>query len=227
MHGLWGTFGGATFAKPVGLTVTARQRLPFLLRRLTRARLLRVLCPFASRRAVLSLRELEWFVINYAKRLRLAGRARGEVYPVYDTYLRWRQRWGQAMFDLYARRGSVPVRFEFAGKRYATSVAQLNFLYMAETHGVLALALAHTPAVKREHSARMSKCRALKRAAKERDQTVRFIHAPLAPTVCAVYDTPVRVQFQRHVDKDATNNNPKQRRPREPPAARGQTPDAA
>ena len=60
---------------------------------------------------------------------------------VYQSYRTWLKHWKRQLFDAF-RRG-CRIYFRYDNKTYSTTVAQLNYIYWAETYGILSYLQQH------------------------------------------------------------------------------------
>ena len=91
----------------------------------------------------ISMRTLEWFVINYSRRHRTSYRVsdNGHKYRfvVYDEYRKQMDAYGKDHFDPFCRKHKVACTYIDDEEEYQipTSVGQLNYLYWIRRYGVL------------------------------------------------------------------------------------------
>jgi len=96
-----------------------------------------------------SLRLLDWLVVDYARAKNVAYNryvpqlGRHEIVVVHKLYTAWLRRWRRRHFDPFRRRHRI--YFELDGATYSTTVAQLHFFYMASMYGFLDYAAQHLP----------------------------------------------------------------------------------
>jgi hypothetical protein len=97
--------------------------------------------PRLNRTHPVSLRLLDWLVVDYARE---KGTAYRRFFPhigqyrlvvVYSLYFEWLTRWRRRHYDVFRRRHRI--YFTIDGQTYSTTVAQLHFFYMAELYGFL------------------------------------------------------------------------------------------
>ncbi len=140
-----------------------------------------VLIPVTSGEVDASLRLLDWFVINYSRRHKLHL----EGTNIYQSYRNWRRFWRQDLFDV-CRRGQR-VYFERQGVTHTTTIAQMNYMYWAQQHGVRAYVESHKTEIAFDMSQRI---RRLTKQGVRRKRLV--IPSGLA---CTVIAQPVNVEF--------------------------------
>lgn len=103
--------------------------------------------------AVISLRVLDWFVTNYAKRLNIVyPMSKGPETRSFNVYLEYRSMlkgYSKKYFDPFSRRTRVTFRGA-DGKDLETTLGQLNFFRWATTNGVLDYTLEHAAEVERD-----------------------------------------------------------------------------
>lgn len=116
----------------------------------------RVLHNMLNRKKPVSIRLLEWFVINYSKtqgtRYKVDDRGVKRYYHVYNEYRAQMKLLNKEHFDPFCRTHHVECIYR--GSRHTwyfeTSVGQLNYMYWAIRNGVLVYLQRHTDTV-REH----------------------------------------------------------------------------
>jgi len=135
------------------------------------------LVPRLNRTHLVSLRLLDWLVVDYSREKNVAYSffvpLLKRVIPVvvHQTYESLRYRWRRRRFDCLRRRHRV--YFDLDGETYSTTVAQLHFFFMSRMYGFLDYAAIHlsdieehmkriltaTAVAKQEARARSQKCR--------------------------------------------------------------------
>lgn len=178
------------------LTQRQSERLRWLTSHFTSERLEKTIIPIISVTSRISLRALDWLVINYSKKHKIA--LVGEsmyVISVYNEYRTWLHFWKRNMFDAF-RRGPR-IYFRYYGYIYSTTVAQLNFLYWCEQTGVLAYANDHLEEIEADMNQRITECRHEKALLKQSGSKRKRCELSKAPPIkCMVYHVPVTIQFQ-------------------------------
>lgn len=112
------------------------QRLQFLQSYLTPTRLRQIFVPLICMTSTISLRLINWFVITHAKQHNVVIECHPQRYVhVYQSYRTWLKYWKRGLFDAF-RRGRR-IYFTLDAKTYSTTVAQINYIYWAETYGIL------------------------------------------------------------------------------------------
>ena len=178
------------FWSVVKMSPTCLLRLGIMNEFFTADRLRRVVIPIISIASRISLRALDWFVINYAKSRRLVLlSSKKTLIHVYTNYRAWLGFWERPMYDAF-RRGKR-VYFSLDGRTHSTTVAQLNYLYWAMITGVLQYVVDHVDIIDADMHARIAECKALKK----KDPIVggkrrRSELAKSTPAKCIVYHVP-------------------------------------
>ena len=172
-----------------------KSRLVDLLKFFTPERLEKLLVPIISVTSDISLRALDWLVINRAKRLKIAlVTHKRHIVNVYANYRAWLQHWNRGLFDAF-RRGSR-IYFECRGYTYSTTVAQLNFLYWASVVGVLEYANNNIAEIETDMIDRIAECRATKtRHALGGGKYKRSELSQASHIKCAIYELPCTITF--------------------------------
>jgi len=177
------------------LSSRSRIRLQVLLKFFTLERRKKMLVPIISVTSDISLRALDWFVINYAKKHKIALIShKSHVVNVYSSYRAWLHYWKRSLFDAF-RRGTR-VYFDHEGFTYSTTVAQLNFLYWAEVVGVLRFAKDNIKVIEADMNARIAECKAEKeRIKKNGGKRKRSELSKSTNQICAIYSLPSTITF--------------------------------
>jgi hypothetical protein len=162
----------------------------------TQERLLQTIIPILSVTSDISLRALDWFVINYAKKHHIAiGTSTTVIVNVYSTYRAWLKYWHRSLFDAF-RRGTR-IYFTLQDKTYSTTPAQLNFLYWAEVSGVLKYAYDHIHTIEEDMNKRIAECKSQKqRVVLAGGKRKRAELALISSTKVSIYTMPTTVSFQ-------------------------------
>ena len=105
------------------------------------------LVPRLNRTHAVSLRLLDWLVVDYSRERNVAYRYfvpllnREVTIVVHQLYESLRYRWRRRRFDCFRRRHRV--YFDLDGQTYSTTVAQLHFFFMSRMYGFLDYAMQH------------------------------------------------------------------------------------
>ena len=174
-----------------------RDRLKALLPFFTTKRIEKIIVPIISVNSRISLRALDWFVINYSKKHKIAlVGERAHVFNVYNDYRAWLRYWKRDLFDAF-RRGPR-IYFKHGEYMYSTTPAQLNFLYWCEKTGGLSYADRHLQEIETDMNIRITECRKEKARLKEAGSKRKRCELSKAPSVkCMVYRVPVTIQFTK------------------------------
>lgn len=183
----------------------ARNRLQALLPHLTPERMRLIVLPLVSGHSRLSMRALDWLVINYAKCNKLTLMSeRGILVCVYEEYRANLRYWQRHLFDAFRRRARIFIESE--GWTYSTTVGQLNYLYFCERMGVLHYAVGHRQEIETHMANRIATCRTLKRqeAKNAPNKKPRRCELSVPSTLkCQILDLPVRVRLDGPATDDA------------------------
>ena len=125
----------------------------------------RELVPRLNRTHPVSLRVLDWFMVDYAQAHKVAYmypvRGRLELVDVHDKYSRLLKCWRRRRFDCFRRRHRVYLDLD--GVSYATTVAQLHFFYVAHMYGFLEYTRLHLAEVDAHMKDTFARAAAVKR----------------------------------------------------------------
>jgi hypothetical protein len=155
----------------------------------------RILVPFISGddACPVSKRTIKWLVGNHAKAdntvyyypvLGTPGLTTVKVYEMYDMES---NKWGRNLFSPF-RRG-IKVYFTHGGVKYATTPAQLHFVYWAYVYGVLDYAISFADEIRATQKAVKEEVAARKRAAAARGIKLKRKQLTRAsPSSCRIYE---------------------------------------
>ena len=102
------------------------------------------LVPRLNRKHKVSLRLLDWLVVDFSRERNTAYRQfvpvlnREVIVIVHQLYCSLRDRWRRRRFDCFRRRHRI--YFDLDNKTYSTTVAQLHFFFVAKMYGFLEFA---------------------------------------------------------------------------------------
>lgn len=92
--------------------------------------------PIISGESIISLRLLDHFITNYAKKYRTSYYYNGNIFCVYREYKAQLKSYNKRFFDPFCRR--TRIRFYYSeGKFIETTIGQLNFFRWAIQNGIL------------------------------------------------------------------------------------------
>jgi hypothetical protein len=143
--------------------------------------LVKTLVPRLERVAGVSLRLIDWLVVDYAREHNIAykryfpSEKATRVVVVYRQYTQWLMWWRRRHYDVFRRRHRI--YFDGPSRTYSTTVAQLHFFYMADQYGFLEYAELHREAIQAHMQATLSTSTAAKARAKAAGH--KFSRAPL------------------------------------------------
>ncbi len=127
-------------------------------------RLRRVRRSVQQRRAdgapTVSLRILDWLVVNYSKKRLLTCQTPGEPRDLHNLYREALDFYGRPLFDPF-RRG-LRVQYTLDGQAEDTTVGQLNFFHFMLRSGVLDCALGDSRAIERDMIATQARAKELR-----------------------------------------------------------------
>ena len=135
------------------------------------------LIPRLNRTHPVSLRLLDWLVVDYAREKGIAYRwffphiNQIRLVVVYSLYFEWLTRWRRRHYDVFRRRHRI--YFTLDGQTYSTTVAQLHFFYMADLYGFLEFAQQNAEDIEAHMQAKLGITNDIKRKAQESGQVYR------------------------------------------------------
>jgi hypothetical protein len=149
-----------------------------------------VLVPLINQTTPVSLRALDWLVTNYSKKHNVVCSSPNvkmfNIHQGYKTALNMNKR---RNFDPFRRRMRLKVHYEDGFVE--STIGQLNFLYWAQKHGIMAYLIENLQSIDKE----MNETTKLSRQNKKRGITKRS-ELTKAPTArCMVYSVESKVSF--------------------------------
>ena len=153
--------------------------------------------PYIDENSKLSLRGLDWLVTNYSKAEDICIKNhQGQNINIHGNYQSWLAYWHRRLFDPFRRRQRI--FFQYDGVTYATTVAQLNFLYWAfvkttvfeyyqEYYHAIKKHMTKHNNVNKEDKKKYAQ-KGIKRKRKELTKAPNL--------VCVAYDTPQTIKFK-------------------------------
>jgi len=130
----------------------------------THERLCCVLCPLIDQTCGISLRSLDWLVTNFSKRHNIVirrdatngdHRQHGNLFNIYNEYRSSLAYFRRRNFDPFRRR--LRIAFDANGKKYTTTVGQLNFVKWAYENGVLDYAISNSAEIEKDMNSTTSR----------------------------------------------------------------------
>lgn len=163
---------------------------------------LELLVPIIDQTYDVSLRALDWAVVNWSKKHRIVckvdtGHGKMDVVNIFSVYKDVLRRWRRRMFDPFRRRERVYFWHPRSQVVYSTTVGQLNFLKWARTYGVIEQARAHINQIETDMVATLSESK--KRRLEERAAGSKRKRTELTPVPkgkCQVYLLSHEVDFE-------------------------------
>ena len=124
-----------------------------------------VLFPLIDQTSPVSLRALDWAVVNWSKQHNIvcASPLSGESTNVYNSYRTSLQHWKRRLFDPFRRRSRIKI--EVDGRVEDTTLGQANFVLWCYKSGVYAYVMSHIDAIDADMNKVTQNQKMLKRAA--------------------------------------------------------------
>lgn len=187
---------GIFAADPNELPGKEAQLLRLLAREYTPELAKEVLLPLLTQQSPVSLRALDWTVVNWAKQHNVvcASRVPGRMTNVHHAYRTSLAYWRRRLFDPFRRRARMGVWIQ--GQLYETTLGQANFAMFAYRTGILAYVYSHIKAIEADMN---SVARRQKRARKDATHCGKRRKRAELTTACAAscvaYAAPRRVHI--------------------------------
>jgi hypothetical protein len=165
-----------------------------------------VLIPMVTQTFEISLRLLDWFLVNWSKKHKIVTRTPDgvEVINIYSTYKDHLRHYRRRLFDPFRRRERIYFAHSESGDVLNTTVGQLNFIFWALKYGILECCRKNIDSIENDMVTMLadSKKRRLeeKRNGKKRKRT-ELTQAPR--NKCHVYIVSQEIDFECHSAWDA------------------------
>lgn len=130
-----------------------------------------------NRKHPVSLRLLDWLVVDYAREYNvryatnLPPHGERVIVVMHALYTAWLNRWRRRLYDPFRRRHRL--YFDLDGRTHSTTVGQLHFFFMAQMYGFLDYATAHLAEIDAHMKLRLTETATAKAAAKQRGEKYR------------------------------------------------------
>jgi hypothetical protein len=178
------------------LSHTERHLLHRLESEYTPALLKSVLLPLVTQTSPVSLRVLDWAVVNWSKchNIICSAPTAGVVVNMYQSYRRTLLYWKRRLFDPFRRRQRIGVFIDEAW--HETTLGQANFALWSYQTGTLAYVLGHVKEIEK-HMNTLSKKHKRERALAVRSGATRKRTelTKALPLTCIAYIAPCKVDF--------------------------------
>lgn len=97
-----------------------------------------ILIDILEKRKGVSLRHLEWFITNYAKKEDINYRTKdGRIFSVHCSYKSTLDGYSKKLFDPFCRKNKIQFTVPNTDKEITTTVAQLNFIKWCITNDII------------------------------------------------------------------------------------------
>jgi len=155
-----------------------------------------VLRPLLTQTSPVSLRALDWAVVNWAKQHNVvcSSTTPGRMTNVHHAYRASLAHWKRRLFDPFRRRARVHVRI--GGELLETTLGQANFALWCHRSGVLAYVIGHIDEIEEDMNRVAQRQKQRRRAASAAGAPRRRTELTSGPgVVCVAYSAPTRVVF--------------------------------
>lgn len=156
----------------------------------------KVLKPLITQTSPVSLRALDWAVVNWSKQHNVvcSSLVPGEMTNVHHAYKLTLSHWKRTLFDPFRRRSRVSVTI--GDEEHETTLGQANFVLFAYRTGLLSYVASNIQAIEADmNRVSQSQKQARKDAAKRGVRKRRKELTPTPSGSCLAYRAPVRVRF--------------------------------
>ena len=182
--------------KDIQLTFRERGLLKRLQREYTPEIARKVLIPLLTQTSPVSLRALDWAVVNWSKQHNVvcSSLKPGETTNIHHSYRCALHFWKRRLFDPFRRRTRIKITIDDG--TYETTLGQANFALWTYQTGVLAYVLSHITDIEENmnHVSQRQK-RIKKDDVKTGTRRKRRELTPGGGTVCVAYRAPVKICF--------------------------------
>ena len=179
------------------LAYRERMLLTYLRREYTHYVASRVLIPLITQQCPVSLRALDWAVVNWAKQNRVVCRSTrpGERTNVHQSYRASLSYWKRKLFDPFRRRAKIKIVVD--GCEFDTTLGQANWALWCYRSGTLSYVISNIEEIE-VHMNQTFQEQKRARVNHSTDNGPKHVRRELTNTptaTCVVYPTPVRVVF--------------------------------
>jgi hypothetical protein len=150
--------------------------------------------PLVEQKAALSLRAMDWLVVNYAKKHNIVCRTlKGELFNIHQNYKTALSHRRRSNFDPFRRKARLTIH----GKRpLVTTVGQLNFLQWMHVNGVWQYAVDHAEEINLDMNRMASENKKERKSLQASGVVKRRKELSKAPSSkCFVYKVRTKVSF--------------------------------
>lgn len=155
-----------------------------------------VLVPLLDQSAPVSLRLLDWAVVNWSKQHNIICSSihPGQMTNVHAAYQSALAYWKRRLFDPFRRRERISVTVD--GETHETTLGQANFAHFIHDTGILAYVIAHAEIIEEDMNrvTRMQRRRKMEARVTGR-VSVRKELTKATRSVCVAYHTPTTIVF--------------------------------
>ena len=170
--------------------------LSFLKRQYTNDVARSVLVPLITQKSPVSLRALDWAVVNWSKKHNIvcSSKTPGEKTNIHNAYRTTLSYWKRRLFDPFRRRKRIEIQVD--GETYETTLGQCNFALWTHETGVYSYVLSHVDAIEADMNyVSQRQKRARKEAVQKGEKRKRRELTASSNSRCVAYIAPVRVSF--------------------------------
>lgn len=157
-----------------------------------------VLIPLLSHTSPVSLRVLDWAVVNWAKQHHVVCSAMspGKMTHVHQAYRAHLAYWKRTLFDPFRRRKRIQLRVGGEGAVvHETTLGQANFALFAYTSGVYAYVLGHLDDIEADMNLVTQRTKRLRASNARGERRVRGELTRPSKSACVVYIAPTTMVF--------------------------------
>lgn len=155
-----------------------------------------VLLPLMEQTAPISLRILDWAVVNWSKQHNVlcSSAVPGQVTNVNHAYQVALSHWKRRLFDPFRRHHRITMRLD--GAEHETTLGQANFVLFAHETGIIAYVVGNVDAIEADMTRVSRRQKRESRDARRRGVARRRTELTRAPPrMCVAYHAPTRVAF--------------------------------
>ena len=155
-----------------------------------------VLLPLVTQTSPVSLRALDWAVVNWSKQHNVvcSSAVPGQMTNIHFAYRGALSYWKRKLFDPFRRRERITLTFD--GEKYETTLGQANFALFTYETGILAYVIGHIDDIEDDMN-RVSRRQKRERLDASRSGIVRKRKelTQSGQGMCFAYNAPTRVVF--------------------------------
>ena len=160
-----------------------------------------VLIPMVTQTYEISLRLLDWFLVNWSKQNKIVTRTPDgmEVINIYSTYKDHLRHYRRRLFDPFRRRERIYLQHPKTSEVLGTTVGQLNFIFWAMKYGILECCRKHMKSIESDMVTMIAESKRKRAEEKKKGSKRKRTELTRAPrNKCHIYMMSQVIDFECH-----------------------------